>query len=385
LLIETSKAFGRSLLLGVSRYSRTYGPWSIYFDEFGPDSKLPRWLKTWKGDGIIMRARNRDMADSVMELGVPVVDTLHQVAKLEVSGVYTDDALIARAAADHLLSLRIQNFAYVGVERASWSSRRGDAFASHLRNAGFHCHVYSPISRRRFAESWEGGQEDLAAWLGELPKPVGLLAGHDMRAMCVFDACRRAEISVPEQVAIVGVDNDDVICNMADPPLTSIPHRGEQIGYEAAALLARLMAGESKQPESITIPPLSLVVRRSTDVVAIDDPLMAVALKIIRNCNGDIGVDDLARRLGLSRRALERKFADTIAVSPHDQIISERLRRAKMLLQDTDFALEAVAQKLKMSSAAYLSTFFKKLTGQTPGEFRNECRLSTSGDVFYPR
>ena len=206
-----------------------------------------------------------------------------------------------------------------------------------------------------------------------------------MRAMCVFDACRRGEISVPEQVAIVGVDNDDVICNMADPPLTSIPHRGEQIGYEAAALLARLMAGQSHQPESIVIPPLSLVVRRSTDVVAIDDPLMAVALKIIRNCNGDISVDDLARRIGLSRRALERKFADTIAVSPHDQIIAERLRRAKMLLQDTDFPLEAVAQKLKMSSAAYLSTFFKKLTGLTPGEFRNECRLSTSGDVFYPR
>ncbi|WP_437205789.1 XylR family transcriptional regulator [Planctomicrobium sp. SH664] len=384
LLIETSKTFGRSLLLGISRYSRTHGPWSIYFDEFGPDSKLPRWLKTWKGDGIITRTRNRAMAESILSLGVPVVDTLNQVSGLDVSGVYTDDGLIARAAAEHLLSQRIQHFAYVGVERASWSTRRGNAFVETLRQAGFDCHVYSPISRRRFAESWEGGQEDLADWLKELPKPVGLLAGHDMRAMCVFDACRRGEISVPEQVAIVGVDNDDVICNMSDPPLTSIPHRGEQIGYEAAALLARLMAGKVKKPESIMIPPLSLVVRRSTDIVAIDDPLMATALKLIRNCHGDISVDELAQRLGLSRRAMERKFSETISVAPHDQIIAERLQRLKMLLQDTDFSLEAIALQMKMSSAAYVSTFFKKLTGRTPGEFRSECRLATPGDGFYP-
>lgn len=123
LLIETSKSFGRGLLLGIAKYTQAIEPWSIYFDEFGPHSKLPGWLKSWKGDGIIMRARNREMADAIMSLGVPVVDTLRQVPNLNVSGVYTDDALIAKTAAEHLLSRRVRHFAYVGVDRASWSIR----------------------------------------------------------------------------------------------------------------------------------------------------------------------------------------------------------------------------------------------------------------------
>lgn len=205
-----------------------------------------------------------------------------------------------------------------------------------------------------------------------------------MRAMCVFDACRRGEISVPEQVAIVGVDNDDVICRMADPPLTSIPHRSEQIGYEAAVLLSRRMTGATLTTETILIPPSSLVVRRSTDIVAIEDPLMAQALKLIRSCNGNISVTELAHQVGLSRRVLERRFLQTIAVPPHDQITSERLQRAKMLLQDTDFSMEAIAGELGMSSAAYFGAFFKKLTGQTPGDFREERRQVHPSHGFYP-
>lgn len=384
ILVETSKSFGRSLLQGIARYSRTHGPWSMYFDELGPDSKLPRWLKTWEGDGVIMRARSRSMLSTIAGLGVPVVDTLKQIPALSLPGVYTDDVLIGHLAADHLVSLGLKNFAYVGVEKASWSIRRKHAFVEKLHQSGKTCQIYSPISRRRFSESWEGGQEDLAIWLQELPKPVGLFAAHDMRAMCVFDACRRGEIAIPEQVAVVGVDNDEVICNMSDPPLTSVPHQGELIGYEAARMLSQLMSGSLTTPEIRIIPPRPVVIRRSTDTLAVDDPLLAMSLKIIRNCAGAITVEELARRVNLSRRTLERRFTDLLQISPHEQISQERLRRIKELLTETDFPLDHIAQQLHMSGAAYLSSFFKDLTTLTPGEYRQESRRHHPQTDFYP-
>jgi len=386
LLIETSNAFGRGLLQGIARYARTRGPWSIYVDEYGPDSKTPRWIKTWKGHGIIMRARSRATADFLRSLGVPIVDTMQQVTNLGVPGVYPDDVATARLAAKHLLERQIRYFAFVGVEKANWSMRRRDAFVEALREAGYRCNVYSPISRRRFSESWEGGQEDLADWLAELPKPLGLMAAHDLRALCVFDACRRKQIAIPEQIAIVGVDNDDVMCQMADPPLTSIAQSVEQIGYEAAALLDRMMAGAEAPAEPILVPPKLLVTRRSTDIVAIDDPIIAAALKFIRDKGGSgLSVDQVAREIGMSRRGLERGFAKYVGRTPHEQIAMEQLQRAKQLLQDTDYTLDTISTKLGVSGAAYLSVFFKEQTGQTPGEFRKTSRVLARDEGFYPR
>jgi LacI family transcriptional regulator len=385
LLIETSNCFGRGLLQGIARYARTHGPWSIYVDEYGPDSKVPRWLKRWKGHGIIMRARNRPTVEFLRGLGVPIVDTLQQIPNLGLPGVYPDDAAIGRMAARHLIERQVRYFAFVGVEKSNWSLRRRDAFVEELRQHGHRCNVYSPLSRRRFSESWEGGQEDLADWLEELPKPLGLMAAHDLRALCVFDACRRKQLAIPEQIAIVGVDNDDVMCQLAEPPLTSIAHRVDQIGYEAAALLDRLMAGGASPSQPTLIAPKTLVTRRSTDIVAMDDPMISAALKLIRdNCGDKLGVEQIARQVGMSRRALERGFAQKVGRTPHEQIAMEKLQRTKQLLEDTDFTLDTIADKVGMSSAAYLSVFFKDQTGKTPGDFRRASRVSIHDEVFYP-
>lgn len=384
LLIETSKSFGREILLGIGRYSRIQGPWSIFVDEFGPGSKLPGWLKTWKGDGIIMRARNRKMAKSVAELGVPIVDTLQPWPTLEIGGVFTDDEMIGRLAADHLLERRLRDFAFVGVEGAQWSRSRRDGFVSTIKRAGFDVFIYSPVSRRRFRESWEGGQQDLADWLEGLPKPVGLMTAHDMRALCVFDACRRQDISIPEEIAIIGVDDDEVISAMADTPLSSVGHNGERIGFEAASWLDRVMRGEGAANTIHLVPPRLPTIRRSTDIVAVSDPALAKSLKYIRDRKGNTTVQQVANYTGLSRRSLERKFAENINSTPHEQIANERLNYAKLLLRDTNYSLESIAEQMELSSASYLSTFFKELTGITPGDYRQQTRVSDLSADYYP-
>lgn len=373
LFIETSKTFGRGILQGVSTYSRTHGPWSVYIDEWSPSTPIPDWMKEWQGDGIIARVRSPQMLERLLKAGVPVVDTLQQVPELQIPGVYSDDTAIAQMAFEHLHQRHLRHFAFVGVERARWSMRRQTAFAETVRQQDYTCEIYSPLSRRRFAESWNGGQEDLADWLEALPKPVGLMAAHDMRALCVLDACRRRKIAVPEQVAVIGVDNDDVFCEVIDPPLTSISHQAEQIGYQAAALLDRLMQGEAAPPEPLLLPPRNLVPRRSTDIIAVEDMTIASALEFIRrNACKQIDVPQIARHASLSRRSLERRFIKLIGKTPHQIIAEERLRRAKQLLIDTDFSLEQVAGMVGFSSAAYLSVVIKEHEDCTPTEFRHK-------------
>jgi LacI family transcriptional regulator len=349
----------------------SHEPWSIYVDQRGLNDPPPAWLKDWNGHGVIMRAQTSRMAQVVADLKVPAVDTQHQLKCLNVPSVISDHTAIARFAVDHLLDRHFRHFAFVGVERALWSRMRRDAFADNLQRAGYHCHVYSPISRRRFLESWEGGQQDLAEWLSELPKPVGVFAAHDLRGLCVLDACRRNGLLVPEQVAVVGVDNDETLCNLADPPLSSVKLDLERMGYQAAAVLDQLMRGRKAPKKPTAIKPLGVVTRRSTDVVAIGDPLTAQAIRYIHqhSCNG-ITVDDIAKHCRVSRSFIERSFSKYLGTPPHEHIVRAKMSRAKQLLTETDYPLSAIAAKIGLSQAAYFSVLFKKEVGQTPGEFR---------------
>ncbi|QDT98766.1 XylR family transcriptional regulator [Gimesia aquarii] len=371
IFIETSKTFGRGILQGISTYSRTHGPWSIFIDEWGPASSLPDWIKDWDGDGIIARVRSQQMADRLKQAGVPIVDTLHQISNSDLPGVYSDDMAIAELAFEHLHDRHLRHFAFVGVERSNWSLRRSVAFTDLVKRRGFECELYSPLSRRRFVESWNGGQEDLGDWLESLPKPIGLMAAHDLRALCVLDACSRRNIAVPEQVAVVGVDNDDVFCEVIDPHLTSISHQSEQIGYEAASLLDHLMKGKTTPSSPLLLPPRILVPRRSTDIIAVNDLAIASALEFIRrNACSEINVTLISQHVNLTRRSLERRFMKLVGKTPHQLIAEERLRRVKQLLIDTDFTLEKIASMAGISSAAYLSVVIKEHENCTPNEFR---------------
>ena len=381
LIIETSMAYGRGLLKGISQYVTENGYWSTYIDQRSLNDPPPAWLENWNGHGVIMRATTRRMIKLVANLKVSAVDTLHQYDNLSVPVVIPDHYAIAATAAEHLLERQIRHFAFVGVERAHWSKARRDALVDVLRNAGYPCHVYSPLSRRRFLESWEGGQQDLTEWIAGLPKPVGIMTAHDLRALCVLDACRRGNLIVPEQVAVIGVDNDEPLCMHGSPPLSSVILDHNEIGYQAAALLDRMMKGKKYSTKPIKIPPRGVITRRSSDVVAVEDPLTAKAVRFIRQnaCEG-IDVNNVARHCGVSRRTLERTFGQFLGISPHEQIVRTKVARAKELLAMTDYPLDTVAAKSGLSQAAYLNVLFKREVGKTPGEYRKSVACTSNGD-----
>ncbi len=251
-----------------------------------------------------------------------------------------------------------------------WSELREVAYRRRLAELGHECNVYVPRRRGR-ALTWEQEQDDVARWLDSLPKPVAVLACNDIRGLQVLDACRRIDLAVPERVAVLGVDNDVVLCALADPPLSSIDQDLERIGYEAAALLDRLMAGEAPPEKPVLVAPQAVVTRLSTDVVAYDDPTVALALRLIRQhaCE-HIGIDFLAAHTGVSRRVLQRRFKTMTGRTLQEQILDVQLDRIKQMLAETDLKLDSIARKSGFNYIGYMCLFFKQRTGMTPGEYR---------------
>jgi LacI family transcriptional regulator len=379
LLIESSRAFGRGLLMGVARYVREHGPWAIFLQERSLGDVSPGWLQNWEGDGVIARIENRPMAKAIRKLGLPVVDLRFLLPHLHLPSVRTDDEAIARLAAEHLVERGFRHFAFCGFNGADYSDIRRDRFARRIAAAGFPCHIFAERDQLREATTLEYEEyglkyeDQVELWLKGLAKPVGLMACNDIRGQQVLTACRAVGLAVPDEVAVIGVDNDDVLCELSDPPLSSIVPNSERIGYEAAALLDRMMAGKKPPPAPVIVPPAGIVTRRSTEVLAMDDRHIASAVRFIREhaCEG-INVSDVLRAVPLSRSALERRFAATLGHSPKEEILRVRLNRAKQLLAETDFPLSLVAEKIGLEHAEYLNVIFKKKTGITPGRFRDQ-------------
>jgi LacI family transcriptional regulator, galactose operon repressor len=389
LLIESSRAYGRRTLFGVARYVREHRPWSIFLQERSLGETCPTWLKDWKGDGIIARVESRQIANGIRKLGIPAVDVRYLLKNLGLPSVRPDDAAAARLAFEHLRERGFRHFAFCGFNGADYSDVRRDSFLECAARANLPCHVYTDPVRMRKASTQEyevrglRDGEHVAHWLSELPKPVGLMACNDIRGQQVLNACRTAGISVPDEVAVIGVDNDEMLCELADPPLSSVSLDTERIGYEAASLLDQMIAGKEPKQSLILVQPVGVITRRSTDVLAIEDRHITMATQFIREraCEG-IDVSDVLKVVPLSRSTLERRFYRVLGHSPKEEILRTRLARAKQLLAETDFSLAQVADKVGFEHPEYLSVIFKKKTNLTPGEFRAQARVAASTDRF---
>ena len=387
LLVESSRAYGRRTLAGIAKYLRQNRSWSIFFQEHSLCDDIPEWFSTWRGDGVIARLDNQAMAGIIRRLRVPVVYLRQVVPTPESPCVITNNPAVSHMAFEHLKERGFRHFAFCGFNGADYSDERRDSFVQYVTEAGLRCHVFDerrmPAGGNTAKFEHEGltDNERVARWLKELPKPVGLMACNDMRGQQVLNACRAVGVVVPDEIAVVGADNDETLCDLSDPPLSSVVPDAERIGYEAAGLLDLMMAGKKPKQCELLINPSGVVTRRSTEVLAIEDRQIAAAARFIREhaCEG-IDVSHILRAVPLSRSTLERRFTSIMGHSPKHEILRVRLNRAKQLLAESDFTLELIAEKVGLQHTEYLGRIFKKKFGLTPARFRVVSRGADAAD-----
>jgi LacI family transcriptional regulator len=382
LIVESAVAPRRRMLAGVARYIHEHDPWAVYLKPFGVEKSLGRWLRDWNGDGIIAAVAELDV-DAVHDVGIPIVDVVGLKRHAGVPLVHTNDRSVGRLGAEHLLERGFRSFGFVEYP-FFWSSDRRAGFEEALRAAGFDCAVYKlpyPTAGSGGPGAWEQQQQSLVEWIQSLPRPVGVMTSTDLLGQQFLEACQRAGVVVPEQVAVVGADNDELICNICFPPLSSVIINDDQRGYQAAAVLDQLMSDRPAPDGPVYIEPSGVVGRASTDMLAIDDEYLAAALRFVRDhaCE-TIGVDDVVRAVPLSRSVLERRFRKKVGRSINDEVVRVRLNRAVELLSATQLELKVIAQKAGFGSPSYMGAVFREKLGRTPGSYRAAVR-SPAGEL----
>jgi LacI family transcriptional regulator len=373
LLVETSLASGRDILRGVAKYVREFGPWSLYHAPRGLAEQNQDWWHDWKGDGVIARVTDEAMVKSLKKLNVPVVDVLGTVETHTFPLLHVDDAAIATLAHSHLAERGFRHFAYVGIPNQNWSDRRRESFrrASERLKCSFDEFLMESDGGK--AGSWESRQEILTNWIRSLPKPVGLMVCSDQRGTDVLDACRRGEFHVPDEVAVVGVDNDEPLCLVCDPPLSSVSANHERVGFQAAGYLAGLLRKEARPlgADFGLVPPATVETRHSSDILAVADKVVSAALHLIRqNLSNMPGIDEMAATCGVSRSTLQRRFHDVLGSTIHDQIISARLKEAQKLICTTPLPLATIAKRTGFQHAEYMGAVFRQRVGRSPSQYR---------------
>lgn len=388
LLVDTSRAHGRGIVRGVARYSREQGNWAVTFKPHGLGDPPPPWLREACADGILARVGNPKMASAIERIGVPAVDLRGVIGGAGLPTIRVDNREVARLAVEHLLERGFTRFGFCGLPRGvhPHMDELCDWFVSCVARAGFSCDVFKARRGPRRGEAWEcqqnrigqwkDQQRRLSQWIEALPKPVAVMACHDDRALQILDACRRAGSLVPEQIAVISADNDEYLCELASPPLTSIDENPQRIGYEAAALLDQMISGLPPRTNSLLVPPRGVVIRQSTDLLAIDDLHVAVALRFIREhaCHG-IRPKDVVRQVPLSRVALAARFKAALGRTIGQEIQRVQVRRVEELLAGTDLPIKRIAHQAGFQYIEHMTRLFHRLTGQTPAEYRKMTRF----------
>ncbi len=368
LLIESSRTFGRELLYGIVRYSRNVGGWTFYWEASG--IKHPDAIKIHQDvDGIILRD-SMDIQD-LSKIKVPMIFVHHEKELDEyVPTVVTDSNIISKLAGEHLLSKGLKNFAFCGFSDFGWSGDREKAFSQFISNAGYNVSAFNTTAIKN-PDLWYNEFSALQEWLNNLPKPAGIMACNDDRALHILEACKVLGIKIPEEIAVIGVDNDSIVCELSDPPLTSIALNTESAGFSAASLLDKLMNGEKINGQKIVVTGTHVVQRQSTDLLAINNEDLKKALRFIRNNQkSKITVDDVVACTKLSRRSLELHFKKTIRRTISDEIRRVRVESISKLLIETNLTISEITQIFNFTDIEHISRYFNKEKGMGLRSFR---------------
>lgn len=367
LLLEASREYGRGLLRGILGYNILHESWFIEWQEpfYRRSESMPNVLRDV--DGIIMREQENN--EFFLQLGVPIIFASYR--EQHVPGTYritTNDKAICQCAAEHFRERGIAHFAYLGYDDMYWSENRKISFCQAVQQQGRPCNVFAQSAA---GNDWNTEKHEIAEWLTKLTKPVGVFCCNDDRARQVRDVCRLARLAVPDEVAIIGVDNDELICNAGSPPISSVALNLQVAGYNAAELLNALMQGKTDVPRKIVIEPSLVVTRQSSKILAVTDPVVISAVRFIqKNCRRPIQVDDVADFVAVSRSALYHRFKRVLNCGVHTYIKKTRIEEIKKLLVKTDLTITNIAHMMEFTSPDHIASYFRSHAGINPHEYR---------------
>jgi LacI family transcriptional regulator len=381
LLLDSGIGCVRGILHGIRAYASSKPNWVLR--NCPPRTHLIAQVRDWQPHAMIAGLVLPKMARAVMSMGVPVVDIAYFLPDLKVPTVDVDHTMVGCLAAEYFLERKFVHFGFFGSESATYSKIQEASFRQRLATAGcsvFPCYgeFLSDLTTPRL---WKRSMRNTRRWLHRLGRPAAIFCCDDVPARYLADVCSQIGLRVPDDIALLGLGDDELECRLADPALSSIAVPSQRIGYEAAAILDRLMSGKTCPHEPLLLPPLHVVTRYSTDVIAIDDATIRAALHYIReHAWHDLRIADVAHEIAVGRRPLERRFREVLGRSVLEEIHKVRIQRAKELLSETDLPITTVAARAGFSSIRRLDVLFGRLAGLSPTAYRHQSRPSAGHD-----
>ncbi|MCF7817513.1 MAG: DNA-binding transcriptional regulator [Kiritimatiellales bacterium] len=375
-LTETTHAAGRNILRGIALYVREHESWSVYYAPRALGDKAASWLKNWDGNGMIVRISSEAAMEEIRQYGKPMINMIGgQPADPECPQVLVSDEEIGRRAAEYFIKNGFDRFAFLGMKNEVWSLGRKIGFFNALTEHGHSMQTLELPSfyESDYEQSWETLEEQVAAWAEGLPRPCAVFCANDDLGCHLIEACRRAAIRVPDELALLGADNDILFCELCAPPLSSIDANHFLAGYQAAAMLDRLMRGETPDSARLYVPPGEIVVRQSSNILAVDDRNLVDAVRFIEEhaCE-NITVDTVAGHAFLSRSVLQRRFKAAFGQTVHERILQERIKLARRLLVGTTLSVAEVAEKSGFTHQEYMGVVFRRHLKTSPAQYRKK-------------
>ena len=378
LLTDFGEEYGTSLLKGVTRYSHEHGPWVFcrmptYYRETRGMEGILKWAKEWKANGILGQFYNNSNLQLLMKEGIAVVAQDFKERHENVPNISGDYERAGIMGAEYFLRKGYENFAFYGFKNIVWSRERALAFEKRVNEEGYKVHQFEQKRQFKSRELWYYKPSALSKWLKSLPKPICLMACDDNQGLQITEACRLAKIRIPEEVAVLGVDNDEILCNLSDPPLSSIVQETVKAGYEAAKLLHTMIKTKNKEFYDIIVDATQIVTRNSTDIYATKDTYIGSALKFIHNnIEKNLKVEDVIQQVPLSRRSLEKRFQKVTGYPVYEYIFNLRIEKFTQKLLDTDLSIFEIAMDLGLNDSKNIARQFRQIKGCTPTEYRRK-------------
>jgi LacI family transcriptional regulator len=377
LLSDLSEEYNKSILKGITRYSKDHGPWTFckmptyYRETIGIDGIL-KWAQEWEADGIIGQFYNDEEVEKFTQANIPVIAQDFKERFTDIPNITGDYRETGRLGANYFLRKGFKNFAFYGFGNIVWSRERAEGFEKRIQEAGFNVHYYEHKDPDAI-DLWYYKPSALSEWLKSLPKPIALMTCDDNQGHHIAEAAKHAGIRIPDEVAVLGVDNDEMVCELSDTPLSSIELDAEKGGYEAARLMEQMVEEKTCYGPDVIVKATQVVTRRSTDIFASKDKYIVNALKYIHgNLDKNLKVDQVLKEVPLSRRSLEKRFMLTTGYPVYEYIYNQRIEKFTQKLLETDMTIFEIALDLGLSDSKNIARQFKQVKGLTPMEYRKK-------------